>query len=239
MTVDNQTTTIDKLGTGENNNKDEGGNITIMEIKENKKLVESASEEIIPEKTETVPVEEPKVETVIPVEEPKTEEPTVEEPKPVTEEPQPIVEETAAKVEATPTTEAPVVEVSLEKQIEELKLQLENAKLEIEKLTVEAKLIKEELGKRLEAEKAAALKIRRDELGEEFATLITDEDIMDDLKFENAKLKKEVAKLKNVKPADLDKGGLDCGAKIEKKDTKYFEKQNSIRSMAFPVEETK
>ncbi len=72
----------------------------------------------------------------------------------------------------------------------------------------------------VEAQKKADLvKARREELTEEFAKDLKDEDILNDLVFENAKLKKENASLKNtpVKGArtNLIKGSDDKGVKAE------------------------
>ncbi len=119
------------------------------------------------------------------------------------------------------------------KASEDTKLIIENSKLEIEKVKTEAKLIKNELDKRINAEKAAFVKARKDELGEEFAKDLTDEDISNDLKFENAKLKKELKLAKEGKPSQ---GGLEAGAKsVPEVDS--FGKQKAIQDMAFPKEE--
>ena len=123
---------------------------------------------------------------------------------------------------------------TLKKSLEDSTLMVENAKIEIEKFQVEAKAVKEQLDARLIAEKAAAVKARKDELGEEFAKDLSDEDIMHDLKFENAKLKKELALAKQEKPKDkVESAGLEAGAKEVKKDTPAFEKQKSIQEKAW------
>jgi hypothetical protein len=119
---------------------------------------------------------------------------------------------------------------TLIKSLDEAKLIVENSKLEVEKVKTEAANVKAELDKRLAAEKAAFIKARRDELGEEFAKDISDEDIVDDLKFENVKLKKEIAQLKTAKPAE---GGLEAGAKTVTKDEKVFVTQKNIETKAF------
>ena len=122
---------------------------------------------------------------------------------------------------------------SLSKLVEESKLMIENSKLEIEKVKTEHATIKAELDKRLAEEKAAIVKTRKDSLGE-FAKDISDEDILNDLKFENAKLKKELAEAKS-KPAG---GGLDAGATTKDKDVTYTDKQKRIQDKAWKQEKT-
>jgi hypothetical protein len=122
---------------------------------------------------------------------------------------------------------------SLSKLVEESKLMIENSKLEIEKVKTEHATIKAELNKRLAEEKAAIVKTRKDSLGE-FAKDISDEDILNDLKFENAKLKKELAEAKS-KPAG---GGLDAGATTKDKDVTFTDKQKRIQDKAWKQEKT-
>jgi len=123
---------------------------------------------------------------------------------------------------------------TLNKSLEDSKLMVENAKIELEKTLVEAKAVKEQLDARLTAEKAAAVKARKDELGEEFAKDLTDEDVMNDLKFENAKLKKELALAKQEKGSTEKKSeGLEAGAKEVKKESPAFDKQKSIQEKAW------
>jgi len=125
---------------------------------------------------------------------------------------------------------------TLTTEVEDSKLMIENSKIELEKVQVEAATMKAELDKRLEAEKAAAIQVRRDELGEEFAKDITDEDIMHDLKFENAKLKKELALAKTQETASTKTAtGLDAGAKEQTKDNPAFEKQKNIQEQAWKL----
>jgi len=127
---------------------------------------------------------------------------------------------------------------TLSKQIEESKLLIENAKLEAEKIKTEFATVKSELDKRISAEKAAFVKTRRDEIGEEFAKDLTDEDICNDLKFENAKLKKELAIAKQEKGSVTT--GLEAGSKTKEEVSPSFKKQESIRNQAFGItEETK
>lgn len=125
---------------------------------------------------------------------------------------------------------------TLTKKIEESTLVIENAKLEVEKVKTEFEGVKAELEKRLAAEKAAIVKTRRDDLGEEFAKDITDEDIMNDLKFENAKLRKELATAKaKVEEASKKTDGLEGGKKVETPH-KSFEKQANVQKRVFGTE---
>lgn len=124
----------------------------------------------------------------------------------------------------------------LKKAVEEANIKVENSKIELEKVIVEAKAVKEQLDAKLAAEKAAFIKTRRDELGEEFAKELTDEDIVIDLKFENAKLKKELAETKKkVEKANVETpaSGLEAGSKVVPED-EIFKKQKSIKERAFP-----
>jgi phage FluMu protein Com len=122
---------------------------------------------------------------------------------------------------------------AITKQMEESKLIIENAKLETEKIKTEFETVKAELDKRVVAEKAAFVKVRKDELGEEFSKDMTDEDITNDLKFENAKLKKELATLKVAKEEGSVRTGLEAGAKKLDEVPVAFKKQKSISELAF------
>jgi len=120
---------------------------------------------------------------------------------------------------------------TISKQIEESSLAIENAKLELEKVKAEFATVKEELDKRIVAEKQAFVKSRRDELGEEFSKELSDEDISNDLKFENAKLRKEISKIKQEK-GSVASAGLEAG-KTDEKVPEHFVKQNRIKDQAF------
>jgi hypothetical protein len=117
---------------------------------------------------------------------------------------------------------------SLSKTVEESKLLIENSKLETEKVKTEYATVKTELDKRLAEEKASAVKVRKDVLGE-FAKDLSDEDVLNDLKFENAKLKKELAEAKS-KPAG---GSLDAGASTKEVNDVVAEKRNRIQAKAW------
>jgi len=123
---------------------------------------------------------------------------------------------------------------TLKKAVEDSKMVVENSKLEMEKIKVDAEAIKKDLDARLAAETAASVKERKDSLGEEYAKDMSDEDIMNDLKFENAKLKKELA-IANAKAGKTEDGGLDAGAKTEDAIAEPFKKQKSIGEKAFGV----
>ena len=114
---------------------------------------------------------------------------------------------------------------------------VENSKLEIEKIKTEAAGIKAELDAKLAEEKAKFVKARRDELGEVFSKDLTDEDICNDLKFENAKLKKELATVKDGKSPTT--GGLEAGAQTDAKTDPKFVTQDKIRKEAFPEQNAK
>jgi hypothetical protein len=122
---------------------------------------------------------------------------------------------------------------TLKKELEDSKIKIENSGIELEKVKVEAKKIEDELNKRLEAEKAAFIKARKDELGEDFIKelALTDEDITNDLKFENAKLKKEL-KIAKATPIPPTKGGLEAGAQTGGVIDPVFEKQKAIHKKA-------
>jgi len=129
--------------------------------------------------------------------------------------------------------------------LDELKKESEEAKLKIEQIE---KSKSEEIAKA--REEAIKITQRKAELGE---TQLTDAEILDDVKFENAKLKKAVAdkdteiatlkeEAKKKKKVDEDKDGegkdkeeakkdLDKGSKKDEDTTK---KAGAVRSLAFP-----
>lgn len=116
---------------------------------------------------------------------------------------------------------------TLAKTIEDSKLIVENAKLEIEKIKAELAVFKSAEEKKLADEKAAKVKSRKDELGE-YAKDMSDEDVLNDLKFENAKLKKE--RDEAVKKAS--KTGLDAGATVVVED-EVTKKRKNIQARAW------
>ncbi len=107
---------------------------------------------------------------------------------------------------------------------------LDEAQKEIAKLKDDLKKATDKLTLIAKAEKDKLIKARKDELGE-FAKDVSDEDILNDTKFENLKLKKYIADKeagKDVKPpVDLTKGS------VEKGKTDEVTKRNSIRDIAF------
>ena len=107
------------------------------------------------------------------------------------------------------------------------------AQFETEKATaIEEALVSE----RASVKKAEVISARKTELGE-FAKDLKDEDILDDVKFENAKLKKENAELKKVKApitAKIEKEEtLEVGSKSDEVTSGIFKTQDNIKKLAF------
>jgi hypothetical protein len=136
-----------------------------------------------------------------------------------------FIDEVSASVTAKDTELA-----SLKKEVEDSKLKIENSNLELEKVKNEAKIVKDQLDAKITAEKAAIVESRRKDLDEEFNKAMTDDDIMNDLKFENAKLKKAL-KDNKVEVASIQ--GLEGGQKITVKEETMFTEQKSIHDKAF------
>lgn len=111
-----------------------------------------------------------------------------------------------------------------EKSVEEANARVESAKEEAKKELEEAT--------KLAAEKATKVAERKAELGEEFAKDMSDEDILNEDKFELAKVKKENALLKANK-VEKANTTLTAGAKNEAKPDKIAEKQKNVRKYAF------
>lgn len=116
------------------------------------------------------------------------------------------------------------------KSLMDSKLETENAKLELEKIKGEFATVQTELASIRQAEKEAIVKARKEDLGPEFLASLTDEDILNDLKFENAKLKKQL-KQANVKPVTA---GLEAGAATDNVVDPVFLKQKAIHDSAYP-----
>jgi len=121
------------------------------------------------------------------------------------------VESKTAEVE-----EAKVATEEAGKQIEEKDAEIAKLTEEKDEVTKRADTAEEEIATRDKEIRDAEIARRREELGEEIAKDISDDDIMDDTKFENVKLKKENAALKDkageedpVEDKDLDKGSKD------------------------------
>jgi len=120
----------------------------------------------------------------------------------------------------------------LRQTIDELKKESEEAKAKVEQ-------IEQEVEKKIEEakEQAKIVAQRRAELGEEFAKDLSDEDLLDDVKFENAQLKKQLAELKKKEKASYEKGSKDNQDDEDKKDEDNLLKmQKRIRKLAFKVE---
>lgn len=86
-----------------------------------------------------------------------------------------------------------------------------DVKTKLDKATKDYETIKADLDKRIKVEKDSLIKSRKDELGEEYSKEVSDEDILNDTKFENLKLKKENAEIKAKLPPE--KAGLEAGDK--------------------------
>jgi phage FluMu protein Com len=119
-------------------------------------------------------------------------------------------------------------EVSI-KNLADSKLETENAKLELEKVKADFTVAQTELANIEKAKKDAIILARKEDLGPEYLANLTDEDLLNDLKFENAKLKKQ---LKMVKPEPV-KAGLEAGAATGNVVDPAYMKQKSIHEKAF------
>ena len=126
----------------------------------------------------------------------------------------------------------------LEQEVAKLKEQLQQKEAviaELKKESEEAKTKIEEIEKAKEQEikkakeQAKIIAERRAEL-KEFAKDVKDEDLLNDLMYENLKLKKEIAELKKAKQ---EKGSLETGSTDKDKEEEIFKKQKSIRKKAF------
>lgn len=121
----------------------------------------------------------------------------------------------------------------LTKEIEDAKIKLETEKVNTAKAVEEANVAKAEIAKRINAEKASLVEARRKELTEEFAKNYKDEDLLDELKFELAKSKKELADLKSGKKSQ-EKASIDAGAKSKEQENEIFAAQDRVRKQAYP-----
>jgi len=120
----------------------------------------------------------------------------------------------------------------VEDELKAIKASLETITAEKTAIDTKLKEVTALYDAKLAEEVAAKAKARKDELGAEFAKDISDEDILDDVKFENLKLKKEIADLKKRK--DLTKAGLEAGS--HDKETAIDAKRKSIQEIAFGPE---
>jgi hypothetical protein len=133
--------------------------------------------------------------------------------------------EKALKLEVATLTEALT---KANKDLTDAKEQFEKEKT----TAIEEALVAE----RASVEKAKVISARKTELGE-FAKDLKDEEILDDVKFENAKLKKENAELKKVKApitAKIEKEEtLEVGSKSDEVSSEIFKVQDKIKELAF------
>jgi hypothetical protein len=113
------------------------------------------------------------------------------------------------------------------KAIEDSKLLVENSKLELETIKVELSGFKADKEAKIAAEKADKIKSRKEDLGE-YAKDISDEDILNDLKFENAKLKKE----RDEAVKKVAGKGINAGAIITNED-ETVKKRKEVQSRAW------
>jgi hypothetical protein len=133
-----------------------------------------------------------------------------------------------AKVDEFEKTESAKVISAKEAEIVELNKKIEAAKAtsdelvkktdELAKITKERDEYKAKIDEIEKAKKDALIKSRRDELGEEIAKTMKDEEILDEVKFENAKLKKENDELKKANPEkakEMISGSKDKDIKLE------------------------
>ncbi len=131
--------------------------------------------------------------------------------------------------------------------IETLKTELETAKTSLTKATEEFEKAKTDLTEKLTKEKDEAIKTagekavklasRKAELAD-FAKDMKDEDILDETKYENAKLKKENAELKKKGPITANvntEETLEVGSKITEADATVFTTQDNIKNLAFKI----
>ena len=193
----------ERPGPGQSSKSNEGGN----KMSEEKKV----------EKAEEIQ-EEKKVEEVTPEE--KVEQPEKKEEEKVEPEKK---EEDAPAPEATPEkTEEKPEESALEKRLQEaeakikdLEGKLEEAKKSLDKVKEDTKLVTE----------------RRIGLGEKFSEGLSDEDLLDDIRYENAVLKKKLAE-KEIEKSN--KNDLVVGT--NNKTDNSWETQKKITENAFPEE---
>lgn len=126
---------------------------------------------------------------------------------------------------------------TLTTQVAEFKTQVESANATVETLKQE-----KEVAIKDAKEKATLVANRKAELGNDYSKDLSDEDILDEVKFENAKLKKEVAELKKVKTAPVaasvtvapvaPETPITVGSK-EVVETDIAKKQKKVREFAF------
>lgn len=97
---------------------------------------------------------------------------------------------------------------------------------------------KTKLEEKLKAEKAAIVTARKTELGDEFSKGMTDEDILDEIKFENAKLKKKVSELeKSAKKIEPDgKTKITVGSASDEKIDDALEIGKRVQGYAWTAE---
>jgi len=191
------------------------------EIKEEKieVEVEEKVEEVVEEKAEE------KVEEVI--EEVKVEEKAKEEEKVEEVKEEEKVEEVKKEEKAE--------EVKEEIVIEEVSDEVAKIKTELATVTKERDGYKAQLDEIEEAKKAETIKSRRDELGEEIAKDVSDEDILDEKSFKILKLEKENKELK--KGTVTEDASLEVGSsKTDKETPNWKVRQAKVNELAYGKE---
>jgi len=196
------------------------------EIKEEK--VEEVKEEEKVEDTKVDEKSEEKVEEVIEkITEEKAEEKKEEKVEEVKEKVEEVKEEVAEVKEE-------VAEVKEEEKKEEVKEDVAKIKTELANVIKERDEYKAQLDKIEEAKKAETIKSRRDELGEEVAKDVSDEDILDEKSFKILKLEKENKELKKdtVEDASLEVGS----SKTDKETPNWKIRQAKVNEIAYGKE---
>lgn len=147
------------------------------------------------------------------------------------------IKELEAKIaELSSQLEAKNAEIAtLSTKVSEVTTQVEAANATVETLKQE-----KEVAVAKAKEQATLVANRKAELGSDYSKDLSDEDILDEVKFENAKLKKEVAELKKAKTAPVVASttvvtpatDLAVGAR-ETAETDISKKQKRVREFAF------
>lgn len=129
----------------------------------------------------------------------------------------------------------------LTKELEEAKTAVETSKTALEQEQAKYKELEGSIPAKVKDAQELAKKIsdRRNELGEEFAKDMKDEDIVNDDKYEIAKLKKENAALKKPESATKGNKTLEAGSKNKEVTDPSIATQKSAAKLAWGTEETK
>jgi len=164
-----------------------------------------------------------------------------------------MVKELAAKVEEHEATiQAKDSEIEdLNTKLTEKEDEIAIVKDEKDAISKEAEEAKTEIARRDKEAQDELISSRREKLGEEFSKDIEDADILDETKFENLKLKKENAELKDKLGDDDDDENkdddkkddkkedatLDKGSKDKSSDSEDFKLRSRVMDLAYPKDE--